>query len=209
MTPPPATPPTAPAPIDWRGLAWAVAPPVAVLLLRALLAGQVDAEADSLQRLKVATLVSAPGEAIWVAARPFVFTSLALAAVGTALFLGLRRALRRHGWARVRPWVAGGWLLLWLAAGAWLLAAHLNRAGRQPLADQDATVLLVGAVAPSTRGPGGAEVYIELPGEPQPLHLFAPGQPATAFARGSSVRLHAEAGRWWGRWGRVTPAAAR
>lgn len=202
MTSAPATPPA----IGWRGLAWAVAPPLAVLLLRTLLTAQADVDADSLQRLKVATMVSAPGEAIWAAARPFVFTLVALAVLGAALFFGGRRALRRHGWPHLRPWAVGAWLLLWLAAGSWLLAAHLNRAGRQPLADQDATVLLVGAVAPSTRGPGGAEVYVQLPGQPQPLHLFAPEQPAQAFPVGSTVRLHTEAGRWWGRWGRVTPA---
>ncbi|MDO5288276.1 MAG: hypothetical protein Q4F13_01390, partial [Pseudomonadota bacterium] len=98
------------------------------------------------------------------------------------------------------------WLLLWLALAAALVASHLNRAGRQPLPAQTATVLLAGQVAPSARGPGGAQVYLQLPGEAAPLRLYVPGQPASAFAAGSQPRLHAQAGRWWGRWATLAPA---
>ena len=65
-------------------------------------------------------------------------------------------------------------------------------------------MLLARAVAPSQRGPGGTEVYFELPGSSEPMRLLAEGQPTQAFVPGSTPALHLEAGRWWGRWGRLS-----
>jgi len=180
-------------------LAWVALPPLAVLVLRALLSAQ--AEGDSLQRLQAATLVSDPGEAFWVAARPVVWALSALAGVIAVPYL----AVRRWGWTRVRPWALVSWVGLCVGTGVWLIASELNRAGRQPLAEQTATVLLARAVAPSQRGPGGTEVYFELPGSSEPMRLLAEGQPTQAFVPGSAPVLHLEAGRWWGRWGRLSP----
>ena len=193
--------------MDWRRLAWMLAPPLAVLLWRALLQAQADAGASGLQPLHPATLVSDPLEALWAAARPFVLGTLAVVGAAWASYRGLRAARRRHGAARVRLALAALWLLAWLTAGCWLGASHLNRAGRQTLPAQPVRVLLVRDVPASARGPGGAEVYVELPGTPAPMQLRAEGQPAAAFAPGSLPTLHTEAGRWWGRWGRLVPAA--
>ncbi|QTD45308.1 hypothetical protein [Ottowia testudinis] len=198
-TPAPLPAPDSSAAIDWRIFAWAALPPLAVLMLRVVLPGQV--EGGELQRLQTATLVSDPAEAFWMAARPLLLTLLTVSAVAGVFYA----ALRRLGWARMRPGVLTLWVLLWLAMGAWLMASDMNRAQRQPLPDQAAKVLLAREILPNKRtGPGGTEVYFELPGEPEPLRLFAQGQPTQAFVPGSTAVLHAESGRWWGRWGRLT-----
>ena len=172
---------------NWRGLAWAMLPPIGVLLLRAALQAQTDETTASLQALKPATLVTTPGEAMWAAAQPFVFTLVGAALLLAAVILPLRHAVRRHGWPRVRPWVLRAWLAAWLLAAVALGASHLNRSGRQPLAAQDAQVLLVRAV---------------------PRHLLADGLKAEALPPKSAVRVQAEAGRWWGRWATLVPLAA-
>ena len=118
---------SAPAPIAWRTLAWAIGPVIAVLLLRAALQATVGADLGDLQPLRAATLVGDPTQALWAAARPFVFTLLAIGAAGIAL----RQALRRLGWARAKPGLVALWLLGWAAGGTWLLADHLNRSARQ------------------------------------------------------------------------------
>ena len=188
--------------IAWRTLAWAIGPVIAVLLLRAALQASGGAHLGDLHALHAATLVSDPAQALWVAARPFVFTVLAL----VALALALRLALRRLGWARAKPWLARLWVLLWLALGGWLLADHLNRSARQPLPEQTVRVLLARAVPASERSVGGTEVYFEAPSTPaEPQRLLAEGLALERFKSGSSAQLHAEAGRWWGRWGRLAP----
>jgi hypothetical protein len=138
---------------------------------------------------------------------PFVFTALGLLAAVLLLRWALRAALRRHGWPRVRPWAVALWVLAWLLGGAWLLADHLNRGARQPLPEQTVRVLLAREVPASERGVGGTEVYFEAPDAPAPQRLLAEAQPIGAFPIGSQARLHAEAGRWWGRWGRLAPPA--
>ena len=198
---------TAPAP--WRAWAEVLAAPVAVLLLRAGLQAQADHDASGLQPLRAATLVADPYQAMWAAARPFVLTALGLLVAGLLLRWGLRAALRRHGWPRVRPWVLALWGLAWLLGGAGLLASHLNQAGRQPVAEQDARVLLARAVPANARSPGGTELYLELPGAPGPQRLLAEDQPPGAWPPGRVVRLHVETGRWWGRWARLASTAGR
>ena len=117
-------PETTAAPVAWRGLAWAALPPLLVLALRALMPGEVDAGA--LQRLETATLVSDPAEAFWMAARPLALGLLVLAvAAGACLF-----AVRRWGWARLRPALLGLWAAMWLAMGVGLTASDMNRAAR-------------------------------------------------------------------------------
>lgn len=182
--------------IGWRALAWVFAPPLCVLLLRSALKEMAGADDGLLQPLRPAVLVDSAGQALWVASRPLLLTLLG----GAAAAWAARKALRRWGWARLGPWAAALWALLWLGGGAWLLAAHLNRTGRQPQPPQTATVLLAGEVRPSARSPGGAELYLQWPGQPQPQRLFVPEQPASAFARGVRVPVQAHTGRWWGRW---------
>lgn len=190
----PAPPPAA----RWGALAWVLLPPLVVLLLRALLQSPVE---DDWQPLREATQVTSPGQALWAATRPLAYTALALLALG----LGVRQAARRWGWARLRPLLLALWLLLWAGVGAGSLAQHLNRSGRQALPETPARVLLAGDVAPSARGPGGAQVYLALLGqEDRPVYTLAPGLPARAFTgRHAQVRL--QAGRWWGRWAQVRP----
>ena len=192
---------------NWRGLAWALLPPIAVLLLRAALQAQTDEATASLNAVHAATLVTTPGEAMWAAARPFVLTLVtALVVIGAAV-VWIRRGVRHHGWARMRSRVIGAWVALCLIAAGALLAQHLNRSGRQVEAERQGEVLLVREVRPSERSVGGAEVYLQLPGDAAPVHLLAEGQPATRFPPKSTVRLQTERGRWWGRWGTVTPLA--
>ncbi len=192
----------------WRALAWVLLPPVAVLLLRAALQAQTDEATASLQALRAATQVTTPGEAMWAAAQPFVLTLIGAAVLIGGLYLAVRHGVRRHGWPRVRPWVQRSWLVLCVLAAVALLASHFNRTGRQPLPAQAAQVLLVRAVPPSERSVGGVEVYLQVPGDDTPVHLLAEAQPATAFPPKSTVQLQAEAGRWWGRWGRVVPPSS-
>ena len=192
---------------NWRGLAWALLPPVAVLLLRAALQAQTDEATVSLNAVHAATVVREPGEAIWAALQPFLWTFGSAVVVIAATGVWIRRGVRRHGWARTRPRVIGVWVVLCVAAAGGLLAQHLNRSGRQPQPARQGDVLLVREVRPSERSVGGAEVYLQLPGDATPLHLLAEGQPATRFPPKSTVRLQTERGRWWGRWGTVTPLA--
>jgi hypothetical protein len=184
-------------PADWRWLAWAAAPPLVVLVLRMLMPGQP--ESDTLYRIEPALLVSDPGEAFWLAARPLVYGLLAVGAVLGGLWV----AIRRLGWTRVRPTLLGLWVLMWAAMGIWLIASDMNRAGRQPQAEQTARVLLAREVMGTRRRPPGTEVYFERQGDATPQRLYVEGQPAQAFAPGSTARLHTEAGRWWGLWGRL------
>ena len=193
---------------NWRALAWVLLPPVALLLLRAALQAQTDEATASLHALQAATQVATPGEAMWAAAKPFVLTLIAVAVLLGAVYLALRSGVRRHGWARVRPWVQRAWLALCVLGAVAMVASHLNRTGRQALPVQQAQVLLVRAVPPSERSVGGAEVYLQLPGDGTPVHLMAETQAASAFPPKSAVSLQTQVGRWWGRWGVVTPLGA-
>lgn len=184
-------------PADWRVLALAAVPPVAVLVLRVIMPGQP--EGDLLYRLEAAPLVSEPGEAFWLAVRPLLYGLLVIGAV----LAGFVLAVRRLGWARVRPAVLALWVLMWVAMGVWLVASDMNRTGRQPLAEQSVKVLLAREAMGTRRRPAGTEVYFERQGDATPTRLFVEGAPIHAFAPGSAARLHAEAGRWWGTWGRL------
>ena len=193
--------------ITWRTLAWAIGPVIGVLLLRAGLQAQGENDASGLQPLRAATLVADPYQAMWAAARPFVFTALGLLVAALLLRWGLRAALRRHGWPRVRPWAVALWVMAWGLGGAWLLTSHLNESGRHAVAEPEARVLLARAVPPGAHSPGGTELYLQLPGTPAPQRLLAEGESPAAWPPGRVARLHVEAGRWWGRWGRLAPPA--
>lgn len=201
----PHAPAGAPAAVPWRGLVWAIGPVIVVLLLRAWLQAQGELDDSGLQRLRSATLVSTPGQALWMAARPFVFSALALLVLVLGGRWGLRQALQRWGWARVRPWVLGLWVLLWLSWGVWLLASHANRAHTQPLAEQRVRVLLSRDILPSQRSPGGVEVYFQPVSGGTPLRLLVEGAHLPTFAPDSLARLSGVQGRWWGRWGHLAP----
>ena len=97
-------------PADWRVLALAAVPPLAVLVLRVIMPGQP--EGDLLYRLEAAPLVSDPGEAFWLAARPLLYGLLvigaALAGQGVAIGrLPLVAALLREG-QLVTPFAGSG-----------------------------------------------------------------------------------------------------
>lgn len=203
----PQVPADTPATIPWRNLAWAIGPVIAVLLLRAWLQAQGELDDSGLQRLRSASLVSSPEQALWVAARPFALSALALLALGLGGRWGLRRTLRRWGWAGVRPWVLGLWVALWLGWGGWLLASHANRIGNQALDEQRVRVLLSREIMPSQRHAGGVEVYFEPASGAAPLRLLAENARLADLAPNSMVRLSGVHGRWWGRWARLTPLA--
>ena len=93
----PARRPPDDSPADWRVLALAAVPPLAVLVLRVLMPGQP--EGDGLYPVTAASMVSDPGEAFWLAARPLLYGLLVIGAVLGGLWL----AVRRLGWPRVRP----------------------------------------------------------------------------------------------------------
>lgn len=221
--PPPASPsasvpqapiPPAPAPVPLSALAWALLPPLAVLLLRAWLQARLG-DADPMQPLRLADQVTSVAQAFWLASRPFAGAALGL----LAAWLGARAALRRWGWARLRPGAQALWALVWMAAGAALLAVHLNQTGRQPLPAATARVALAREVAPGKRHAGGAELYLQgVPGSgadraeagdaAAPVHrLLAEGRTLADFPQGSAVTLTLERGRWWGRWASAQPAA--
>ena len=156
----------------------------------------------ALQPLREAAQAASAGQALWLAARPFILSAAAL----LALWLAGRQALRRCGWQRLRPAALALWLLLWLAAAAWLVTSHLNRTGRSAQPAQIAQVLLVREIAPSSRGPGGAEVYVQTgPGAPA-LRVLAEGRAMSDFPQNSAVTLRPWRGRWWGRWATVERA---
>ena len=133
----------------WRALIWTAAPVIATLALRASLHGHageaMQGPHGALQPLREAAQAASAGQALWLASRPFILSAAAL----LALWLAGRQALRRCGWQRLRLAALALWLLLWLAAAAWLVASHLNRTGRSAQPAQTATVLLVREIAPS------------------------------------------------------------
>ena len=114
----------------WRALIWTAAPVIATLALRASLHGHageaMQGPHGALQPLREAAQAASAGQALWLASRPFILSAAAL----LALWLAGRQALRRCGWQRLRLAALALWLLLWLAAAAWLVASHLNRTGR-------------------------------------------------------------------------------
>ena len=163
--------------------------------------GQVERDAEQHRQQEAAQAASA-GQALWLASRPFILSAAAL----LALWLAGRQALRRCGWQRLRLAALALWLLLWLAAAAWLVASHLNRTGRSAQPAQTAQVLLVREIAPTSRGPGGAEVYVQTgPGAPA-LRVLAEGRAMSDFPQNSAVTLRPWRGRWWGRWATVERA---
>ena len=190
----------------WRALIWTAAPVIATLALRASLQGHageaMQGPHGALQPLREAAQAASAGQALWLASRPFILSAAAL----LALWLAGRQALRRCGWQRLRPAALALWLLLWLAAAAWLVASHLNRTGRSAQPAQTAQVLLVREIAPTSRGPGGAEVYVQTgPGAPA-LRVLAEGRAMSDFPQNSAVTLRLWRGRWWGRWATVERA---
>ncbi len=78
---------------------------------------------------------------------------------------------------------------------------------KKRLANPSRRIRLV-TVAPSQRNLGGADLYLKVPGEAEPLHVLAEGQRPAAYPLKSQVRLQPEVGRWWGRWGSVAPLGA-
>ena len=191
---------------SWRALIWTAAPVIATLALRASLQGHageaMQGPHGALQPLREAAQAASAGQALWLASRPFILSAAAL----LALWLAGRQALRRCGWQRLRPAALALWLLLWLAAAAWLVASHLNRTGRSAQPAQTAQVLLVREIAPTSRDPGGAEVYVQTgPGDPA-LRVLAEGRAMSDFPQNSVVTLRPWRGRWWGRWATVERA---
>ena len=190
----------------WRALIWTAAPVIATLALRASLQGHageaMQGPHGALQPLREAAQAASAGQALWLASRPFILSAAAL----LALWLAGRQALRRCGWQRLRLAALALWLLLWLAAAAWLVASHLTRTGRSAQPAQTAQVLLVREIAPTSRGPGGAEVYGQTgPGAPA-LRVRAEGRAMSDFPQNSAVTLRPWRGRWWGRWATVERA---
>lgn len=179
----------------WRTLIWTAAPVIATLALRASLHGHageaMQGPHGALQPLREAAQAASAGQALWLAARPFILSAAAL----LAFWLAGRLALRRCGWQRLRPAALALWLLLWLAAAAWLVASHLNRTGRSAQPAQTAQVLLVREIAPTSRGPGAPA-----------LRVLAEGRAMSDFPQNSAVTLRPWRGRWWGRWATVERA---
>lgn len=195
-------PPVSKPATSWRTLVWVLAPVIGVLLLRAWLQARGELLGSGLHRLRDATLVDSAGQALWLAAQPFVLVVLA----GALALLGGRWVLRRWSWAVLRPWALGLWVMLWLSWGGWLLASHMNRSQTQALPGQHVRVLLAREVMPGKRRPGGVEVYFEPLHGGSPQRLLVEDQPLTAFGSDSLARLSGVQGRWWGRWAVLQPA---
>ncbi len=176
--------------------AWLLfAPPFGFAALRWWTRVRAGQEPGSWQRLRPADVAeAASGSLLWQASQPFVLALLALALAALLLWL----AVRRVGWARVRPLAAGAWIALWLAAAAATGAQHVNRAARQALPAQIATVLQARAQAPTGRGPGGAEVLLRVPGFEAPQSVLLELAEAAALPAGSQLRLALARGRFGG-----------
>ena len=96
------------------------------------------------------------------------FETLAVAA-GACLF-----AVRRWGWARLRPALLGLWAAMWLAMGVGLTASDLNRAQRQPLIPTHNTK--TSTHRPNTASANGLPSKAERPtlnGTPRPIAAAA------------------------------------
>ena len=190
----------------WRALIWTAAPVIATLALRASLHGHageaMQGPHGALQPLREAAQAASAGQALWLASRPLILSAAAL----LALWLAGRQALRRCGWQRLRPAALALWLLLWLAAAAWLVASHLNRTGRSAQPAQTAQVLLVREIAPTSRGPGGAEVYVQTGPSAPALRVLAEGRAMGEFPQTGADARRPWRGRGWGGWATVERA---
>ena len=180
------------------GTAWLLfAPPFAAVALRWWLNARSELDPTPWQALRAASeLAATPGQLMWQASQPFLFTVGALALIA----LAARVLVRRFGWRRVQPFAAVLWIALWLAVAAAVGLQHLNRAASQALPAQIATVLQVRAQPPSERGPGGAEVLLLLPGFDAPQSVLLEQANASALPPGTRLQLALARGRFGDRY---------
>ena len=205
------------APADDRArnrAAWLTfAPPVAVLLLRYLLATWTETLPDAQPLGAVQALgngaATPDGDlsaVMWQAALPALLT-LAAAAV---LLLALWLAVRAWGWRRVAPRLLALWVAVCAVAALTLALQYINRAAMQPLPPAAATVVQARPYPSSERGPGGAMTVLTLPGNPAPRRVLLEGADPRALPSGQRLNLHLAQGRFWGEYvtGSDAPLAA-
>ena len=176
--------------------AWLLfAPPFTFAALRWWTRLQAELEPASWQPLRAADAPdAAAANLLWQASLPFALTLAALTLAGLILWV----ALRRFGWRRVRPVAVFLWVFLWLGAVAAAGGQHLNRAARQALPPQTASVLQARAQAPTERGVGGAEVLLRLPGFDAPQSVLLELAQVGALPPGTRVQLALARGRFGG-----------
>jgi hypothetical protein len=194
--------------------AWlAFAPPIAVLLLRYLLATWTETlpDAQPLGAVQAlgdgnATPDADVGAVMWQASLPALLT-LAAAAV---LLLALWLAVRVWGWRRVAPRLLALWVAVCAAAAAALALQYVNRAAMQPLPPAAATVVQARPYPSTERGPGGAMTVLALPGDPAPRRVLLQGADPRALPPGYRLNLQLAQGRFWGQYvtGSNAPLAA-
>lgn len=168
--------------------AWLVlAPPIFMVGLRSVL--ELLASREPQMLALPLTPVSIPGSLLGL-----LWPGLALL---TALVLVILTLLKL-GWRRVVPSVALVWVLLWLAGSATLIQRHLNQLDLQALPDVVAQTLTLQFKPPSSRGPGGTQLYLQVPGMPVP-HTVLIDDPQVATLRpGDTLSLSLAQGRFSG-----------
>jgi hypothetical protein len=131
------------------------------------------------------------------------------AALVLALLVAAGLALRRIGWRRAAPVLAGLWVLLWLAGSGAMLQRHLNRQGlfmqgmstsaAAPAQAVTARVVASRFRPPSLRGPGGTELVLQVAGLQVPQRLLIDDASAALVKPGATLALQLAPGRFGGR----------
>ncbi|MDR0273777.1 MAG: hypothetical protein LBI48_00210 [Burkholderiaceae bacterium] len=134
----------------------------------------------------------------------FLWPVLAVLA-GIALLFGLRRRL---GWPRLGLPLLALWWLLCAALGWKAWGAYADRAQLEPAQAVWAQVLGVYDKEPSTRGPGGALVFMQSPAWPGPRRALLEGAPPGSVTPGGTLDLRIARGARGGEYVTAWSAAA-
>lgn len=125
-------------------------------------------------------------QALW----PFLVGATVLAALGGLVWrLGLRR---------MAPFLAAGWLLLWLAGCAHQVMGYLDPRALRPLATETVTVLARVERLPSTRSLGGVELVVRRAPPAAPHRLLVSAAAADGLGAGDRLEFDLVQGRFGG-----------
>jgi len=144
----------------------------------------------------------------WAWLRPF---GAFVAGLIVLLLLG-RWLRRRHGAAVLRRWLAGAWVLLWLAACAAQFVAWQNRRELAPQPPLAAELIGQHVELPSLRSLGGTLWVLRVDGQADPLQVLVPDDTDAAPPQlHQRLHLHWAHGHWYGRyatgWDMLQPAS--
>ncbi len=135
-----------------------------------------------------------PAPDVWTVLQPVLRVLLA----GALVLVLAVWARRRVGPRRVARALGVAWVVLCLAGAAGLVWRDLNLRGAQPLPPVPAQVIGSRAKAPSTRGPGGTLLVLNVHSLKQPQQVLVDDPQAAGWRHGQRLLLTWSRGRYQG-----------